>query len=141
MIRPARWRIIGRIDALDEIEGALEIGIDHHIPIFLAHAHGKAVAGEPGVVDKNVHAAEIGDDLFRGRGDRLRIGDIHGVSFRGAGMGGVDFLRDFRGVRLGAAHTGDFCPFVGEADGDGLADSAACPGDDSDLVFEFAHSF
>ncbi len=86
MMRPAALPDHGAHDALDEIEGALEVGVDDDVPILLAHAHGQAVAGETGVVDQNIDAPEVGEDSFAERGRRLSVGDIDRVGPGGVGM-------------------------------------------------------
>ena len=51
----------------------------HEVPVFLAHAHGEAVAGEPGVVDEDIDPLEIGEDALADGDDFLVVGHIDGV--------------------------------------------------------------
>ena len=124
------------LDGLDEIEGALEIRIDDHVPILLGHAHGKAIAGEAGVVDQDVDAGEIGEDLLDERLHGGVVGDVHGVGLGQAGVLRVDLIGGALGIRLRAGNHGHARAFAGEAQGDGVADAAAGAGDDGDLIGE-----
>ena len=116
------------------VEGALEIGVEHGVPVLLLHAHEQAVAGDAGVVDEDVHRAEFVADFL---GEFLHggvIGHIHGVGGGGAGKLGVDFLRGLAAARGAAAHHRDLGTLRGKRAGDFLADSTASSGDDGDFV-------
>jgi hypothetical protein len=106
--------------------------VEDEVPIFLRHPHGEAVAGEAGIIDEDVHLAEIAEDLFANRGHGLLVGYVHGVGPGGAGRRGIEGLGDFCGIGFRAAHAGDLRAIRREAACDGFADSAACSGDDSD---------
>ena len=126
----------GAEDGAGEIEGALEVRLEHGVPIAARHAHREGVAGDAGVVHEDVAAAEVGEDLVAGFLHRIEVGHIDRVGFRRTRGGGVDIGCDFCGVCLRAADDGDFGAFGGEGFCDGFADAAAGARDDGDLVFE-----
>ena len=64
-----------------KIESALEVGVQHDVPIFRAHAQDQSVTGDARIIDEHITAAEIGQDGFTGFLDRIEIGDIDGVGF------------------------------------------------------------
>ena len=49
---------------MDEVEGALEIHVDHEIPLLLSHTHHQPVTGDPCVVDEDIDSTEVCDDFF-----------------------------------------------------------------------------
>lgn len=65
---------------MDEVKRGLQVHIDHHIPLLLAHAHHQAIAGNAGIVDQYVDPAEVLDDLGDHLGGVLEIGGIGGIS-------------------------------------------------------------
>ena len=44
---------------LGKQKSALQIGVQHRVPILLAHAHDQSVARHAGVVDQNIHLARV----------------------------------------------------------------------------------
>ncbi len=123
-------------EPLDEMECAVEIGVDDGVPIRGGHSHGQAVPGDAGVVDENVHPAEIFEDARAQRGDLRRIGDVGGVGEGGVGPDRVEFGGDAGGIGLGAAHDRDAGAAGGELQRDRAADAAPGPRDDGDLIFK-----
>ena len=61
---------------MDEVEGGFEVDVDDGVPLLFAHAHHEVVAGDSSVVDKDVYAPEVGDDLCHGL---LRLRKICGI--------------------------------------------------------------
>ena len=108
----------GAHHALDEVERALEIRIEHEIPILLAHAHGEAVARQAGVVHENIHPPEIGEDALADLQRRL-CGPPHPRHrrARNPGSSAVQRIRDFGGIALRAADAGDFHALAGRGGG------------------------
>ena len=121
-------------EAFHGVEGTLEIGVEHGVPVLFLHAHEQAVAGDAGVVDEDVHGAHFIGDFF---GEFLHggvVGHVHGIGGGGSGKLGVDFLRGFAAARSTAADHRDLGSLRGERAGDFLTDSAASSGDDGDFI-------
>ncbi|MFM1944052.1 MAG: hypothetical protein RI897_3034 [Verrucomicrobiota bacterium] len=114
-------------------EAAFEVGIDDRVPVFVAHAHEEAVAGDAGVIDEDIDAAPFLEDGFGGLLDVGCVGDVGGDG-EAASAGFGDFLGGFFGVGGSAGDAGDVGTFGGEFEGDGLADASAGSGYDGDLV-------
>src|ERR1035437_2575870 len=70
-------------ECLGEEERALEVDVQHGIPVRLAHAHEQAVLGDAGIVDQDVHLAGGGQDLLRGS---LHAGGVGDVGSEGPGF-------------------------------------------------------
>ena len=121
---------------LDEIECALEIGIQHHIPVLLAHPHEEPVAGQPRIVDQNIHPRKVREDLLREFLHGCGLRHIHRVGLGQAGILCVDLLGGLEGILFRAADHRDARALAGEAEGDGVSDAAAGSGDDGDLIGE-----
>ena len=120
-------------EGLGEQEGALEVDVQHRIPVGLAHAHQQAVPGDAGVVDQDVHLAGGGEDLLRGGCHAGGVGDV-GPERPGPAAQCLDFRH-----RLGAGfrlqiHPGDVGAGGGQLQGDGLADAAPGPGHHGHLL-------
>src|ERR1035437_3396954 len=112
---------------LGEQERALEIDVQHGVPVRLAHAHDQTVLGDAGVVDQDVHLAGGGQDLLR---NGLYAGGVGDVGREGPGLAPkpLSLLH-----RLGAElqlqiHAGNVRVGGSEFQGDGLADTAAGAG-------------
>src|SRR5487761_1980399 len=101
------------------VEGAVEVGRHHLAPLFVAHAQGQAVTGDPSVYHRDLD----GTELFEGDLDRLghlgRGGHVDGQR-QGAAGGGPARARE--------AHDG--VAQVDEVLRDGGADAATRAGDD-----------
>ena len=67
---------IERCTGLHHVECALQIGVQHRIPIGLAHAQEQPVFGHARVVHEDVHMIEVGEDLFPQFASRRRVRDI-----------------------------------------------------------------
>jgi hypothetical protein len=129
------------LHGLHHVEGTFEVGVEHGVPVFLAHAQEQAVFGDTGVVHEDVHMVEVGQDLLADLGAGRAVGHIDGVSLGGAGMRGVDGVGGALRVGLRAADDGDFRALGGEGFSDGFADAASGSGDDCDFVLKFTHAF
>ena len=97
--------------------------------------HNRRAFDDAGAIDEHVHAAailqdpgdEVGGALLRELAEILGIG----IEFR------AEHLCLRAGFRLVAdVHADDVGAFAREREGDGLADSAAGPGDDGCFIFE-----
>ena len=78
MIRPLRRFIMPLVHRPHGVERALEVGVQHRVPVGLAQAEQDVVPGEAGVVDQDVDRAE---GLLRrgdGRVDLGGLGDVAG---------------------------------------------------------------
>ena len=129
-------------------EGAGEVGGEDVVPVFALHAEGKGVAGDAGVVDEDIDAAEVGDDGAGAVLDGVFAGDIERVgagASAGAAVGigcageGVDFADDLGELVGAAGGEGDGDAELGETDGAGATDSLGCSGDEGDAPGETAH--
>jgi hypothetical protein len=60
-------------------EVALEVDADHAVPLVLGHVHEHPVAGDAGVVDEDVEAAELVDRLPDHRLRLAEVGDVRAV--------------------------------------------------------------
>ncbi len=61
---------------LREKERALEVDVEHEVPVLLLHPHEKRVPRDAGVVDQVLEAPFLFDDLFHGRFARGGVGDV-----------------------------------------------------------------
>ena len=57
-------------DALAEEEQRLEIGVHHRVPIVLGEIDRIGAANDPGIVDEDVDAPELGEHCIDERLDR-----------------------------------------------------------------------
>jgi len=120
-------------ERLGEVERPLEVGVDHGVPLLLAHAHEQVVAGHAGVVHEDVHSAGVVENLPGGGIDRGRVGHIHRHRPSPAakrlhldgGLGRV-FLR--------AGDAGHVGPHPGVGEGHRAADPPARAGHHGDFV-------
>ena len=109
---------------LGEEEGALEIDVQHGVPVRFAHAHEQAVLGDAGVVDQDVHFAGRRDDLVRRRLHARGLRDVGAKAPRLA-TECLGLLHGFRaefGLQIDA---GDIRAGGSQFQGNGLADTAA----------------
>lgn len=136
MMRGSSAFMRGAHEGFYGVEGALEVGVEHGVPVFFLHAHEQGVAGDAGVVDEDVHGAEFRGDCFREVLHGGVVGDIDGVGGRAAGEVGVDRVRGGAAASGTAGNDGDLGAFRGKAAGDVLADSTASSGDDGDFIGE-----
>jgi hypothetical protein len=115
----------GAHQALHPEEGGGEVGGEDVVPVLLGHGHDELVPGDAGVVDENLHGAELGDDRLTGLGDGDGVRDVNLVGL------GLETLGDgLAGSRLGDAE--DRVPMGRKPLGDRLADAPAGSGDEGD---------
>ena len=124
------------LEGFHHVEGALEVGVQHGVPVFVAHAQQQAVAGDTGVVHQDVRMAEVGEHLLAQLGGGGAVGNVHGVAFGSAGVGGVDGFGHGLRIGLGAADHRHFGTLRGEAFCHGLANSPASAGNYCDFVLK-----
>ena len=104
-------------------ESALEIHVEHQIPVALAHLEQRHARIHAGVVDEHVDAAELADDL---RDHRLRARGLRDVALdeRGAPASATNLLGNLLGgaAIVEVVHA-DVGALARERQGDGTADS------------------
>ena len=128
-----------------DVERAVQMHVDHHLPVDMAHAMEDAVAQDAGIVDDAVDPAEV---LDRGLDHALgagRIGDAVAVG-HGLAAGRLDLVADLLGRRRAAAAFAvdraaevvdhDAGAFPGGQQRHLAADAAARAGDQHDLVLQ-----
>lgn len=130
----------GAHETFHGIESTFKIGIENGVPVFFLHAHEESVAGDPGVVHEDVHAAEFFLDLFREILHSFVIRNVYCVGRGHAGKLGVDFLRRFAATRSAAAYDCHFGSFRSECAGDFLANAAPSSSDDGYFVGKTGHA-
>ena len=67
MMRPGTLLDQRAAERLGDQKRALQIRVQHRVPIRLAHAHEQTVARDAGVVDQNVHPAGTRPEFSRRR--------------------------------------------------------------------------
>ena len=87
-------------------EGALEVHLDHRVPLRLAHVGEHAVAQDAGVVDEDVEAAEGVDGGLHEALGAVPVADVVGVGdgLAAHGLHLVDHLLGRAGVVALAVH-------------------------------------
>ncbi len=103
----------GPAEGLGKEKRSFEIGVQHRVPIRLAHAHDQAVPRHARVVDQNVHLPRLGQDFFRRRRHRGRVRHVHRVR-PGPAAQGADFCRHFLRVFGRARNADDVRPGGGK---------------------------
>ena len=109
--------------------------MDHGIPLVFAHAHQQSVAGNAGVVDQDVDAAEILDDLVH---ECLRLVEIRSVRAVAFGADAFPGQFGFEGLSFFYRRKVRKCngsSLSGERLGDAPADAARSPRDEGDFAF------
>ena len=120
-LRQEKWR--GQVD------------LQHGVPVGLRMIRNRRAFDDAGVVDEDVHAPAILHDLRDDFGGALlgELAEILGVGIELC----AERFRFHAGFRLVAdVHADDVGAFAREGEGDGLADSAAGPGDDGYFVLK-----
>lgn len=123
-------------DGVDEVEGAFEVYCDYGVPLSLGHAHHEAVFGDAGVVDKDVDAAEVFDNLCHYVLGLVEVGGVGGVAFALHAAGGDFSLGGFAVFVYCKVGESDVGALLGETQGKGLADAAGRSGDEGGFSFE-----
>ena len=99
-------------------EGSVEVDVDHSEPLFLAGFGEERRQPDAGVVDEDIHPAEIGQHLFRHRLYALRSLHVEGV-----GAGVSTLLPECGGDGFGLVRRK-----VGQCDGNTLRTEFFCKG-------------
>ena len=124
-----------RDDRVDEVEGRFEVHGDNRVPLGLAHPHHEAVLGDAGVVDEDVDAAEVLEDLLDDGVRLVEVGRVGGVTLDlmpESGDLGDGLLGRFVDDKIGE---GDVRAFFCEFECDGLSDASCSAGDQGHLSF------
>ena len=116
-------------------EAGAQVDVDHRVELLERHLLQPRVAGDAGVVDQHVDAAELRLDGGDHRVDRLAVGDVDREARRLRAR--LAALRD-RGVHRLGLHVADDDDgaFAGELECCCQADALGSAGDDRDLVLE-----
>ena len=123
-------------------EVALEVHLDHRVPLVLLHVHEHAVAEDPGVVDEDVEAAEALDRRLHHAFGAGEVGDVLAVRDRLAAerLDLADdvvrrpFARALAGERRAEVVDDDLRAGARERERVLAADPAPGAGDDRDLA-------
>lgn len=102
------------MEGLDHVEGSFEIGVEDGVPVFGFHPHDEVIAGDAGVIDEDVDAAEVGDDLFSGFLDGVEVGDIKPVESCGVRVVGVNGFRGGAAAGFVSGDEGELGSLAGE---------------------------
>ena len=115
--------------------GAGQVRLNHRVPVGALHPQGQLVAGDGGVVDEDIDAAELFERLGEARLDLLFARHVHRDGQRLAAA-----LLDFpfeRGELVRAARRQHQARAVlGEQQGRGAADALRRPGDNGDSLLD-----
>ena len=82
--------------AAGQFETGGEVNVQNQLPVFVAHADEKVVAGEAGVIDQNVDAAEFGFHVFDQLVDGFGIAEVGNEAFNVAAEFFFQFFHSFR---------------------------------------------
>ena len=118
------------------VESPLEIGIQHYVPVFFFHSHEQTISRDSGIVDKNVDATEIGNDLLAQFLNGLVIGHIHGIGFCAAGEARVQFICDRSATGRAETDASNFCPLFRECGSNRLSNAPAATGNNCNFSFK-----
>ena len=140
MIRPPVFCVDHRLGgALQAEEHALGVDPVDAVPIRLGQIHDVAEAGDAGIVDDDVDAAELGDDA---RHHRVDAGDIAAI---GLDRQRRDCRRHRLAVFCAAARSmsaaARIAPSFAMRERDGAADPGAGAGHQRDFVLQDRHAF
>ncbi len=138
MIRPARCLTIRRPTGLVRLKRALEIGVDHRVPVFALHAHEQAVARDAGIVDQNIDMLESRRDFFHRGICGSGIGDIQRERL-GHSAGGANRLQRFLERLFAPRHRGNCRAFRRQRQRNRLAQATARAGDQGDFISKKFH--
>ena len=134
---PARFLLLEqRGGVAGEIEVALEVDLEDPVPLLLGHLPADPVPVHPGVVDKDIDAAE---GRKRRLDYRLGLGEGGDVAFDADRLAahGLDLLDDrFCLFLVAAVGQADVGAFLGHHQGDGGADPLGATGDDGIFPFQ-----
>ena len=124
---------------MDEVEGALEVHGDDGVPLSLGHAEHEAVFGDTGIVDQDVDAAEVFDNLGD---DGLGLGEVGGIGGIAFAFHAADcylflgLLAVFVDDQVSESYVG---AFGGEFQCECFADTTGGAGDEGGFSFKKFH--
>src|SRR3712207_2191762 len=117
---------------LGQVEGARQVDVDDPAPVVVGHLQHGAVGGDAGVVDQDVEATVLLDDLGDGAPAVVGVGDValvHGEALVGEVV--AELLAEALGGLVVAAVTGGGVGALGgHAAADGRADPPGPAGDE-----------
>ena len=118
---------------LAEEEQALEVGIDHRVPVVLGEVDRVGAADDAGVVDEDVDVPAPGDRLLHQARDAGGVAEVAAQVEEAAAAGAhvIDGV-----FRLGLVDADDVGAGFGERQRDRLADAGVSAGDDRHLAGE-----
>ena len=118
-------RLLGR---LAHQEGALEVHVDHRVPVVLTELEQQVVPGDAGVVHQDVQSTELLEHAVDSRLDGGTVGD---VAPDADGLGrATELTRGGLGLLLVQVEYGDSGTLLGEPLGGSRADPSCSTGDD-----------
>ena len=118
------------LEGFDEVEGALQVGVENGIPVLGFHAHDEPIPRDASVVHQDIDSAEICHDRFTNFLNRVVVCDIKSVEFRGVRIKGVDLLGGGTAAGGIAGNDGELGTLTREGMSDGETDAATGSGDD-----------
>lgn len=75
------------VAGLDGVEHALQVDVQHRIPVRLGHGQQHLVPGDTGIVDQNIHAAQLGHHVLDGSLGVLEVGHVTDLAHHPAAHG------------------------------------------------------
>ena len=126
-----------RIELLGYEEHAVEVDVQHQIPLIVGHLVEHGIPGDAGVVDQNVHPAEGGDSGVHGGLDLLVLGHVALADQNVAADLGSGLLSQSL-VVVEDGHAGG--TLLDVALDNGGADALAAAGDDGVLAVQITHN-
>ena len=126
---------------LSDNEGAEQIYGDHSVPFVISHIKERLFGLDAGIIDRDIQSPEFTDDLFHHSLDILslahvgRHGDCRRSEGRDFGLRRFEVLLSSRPVVYNQVGS-----LGGEACGDGLSNTTACPCHQSYFVLQSHHS-
>ena len=118
------------------VDRAIEAGVDLAMPVVRRCFDEALALGEPGIVDQDIEAAEIFDDVIDHRLHGGEVGDVGLVGFGLAAFRGDLADQSVRFVARTAVIDGDARALGGEAQRDLAADAAGRARHQGDFAFQ-----
>ena len=132
MIRPGAPLDHVRQHRLAHEERAGQVDRQHLVPVLVGHLQHGLVDRDPGVVDEDVEAPVLLDDLVDGAPAVLRRADVALVERGGQPVLGQRVDERLGGLLIAAVAGRDVGALLGQAAADGRADPARAAGDERD---------
>jgi hypothetical protein len=113
---------------LGDVEHAVQVGVDHGVPVLRRHLQEHAVARDAGVVDQHVDRAVLGLGLGEGLDGAVPVGHVAHRGVEGVAQR-LLLVQPLVEVAARAAAGDDLEAFLVQALADGGADAAHAAGD------------